>query len=1548
MQSQATLLEKFEPIALCPKPTFALLGKSGHYKGGRANPVEQRVQTMIETRTIKGYELRKELGRGGNGAVYLAHQASIERDVAMKVILPQYANQPDFIRRFEVEAQLVARLEHPFIVPLFDYWRDPDGAFLVMRWIRGGSLLDALHQRKMIPLPETYAYLKQIGAALALAHRNGVVHRDLKPGNILLDEDQNAYLTDFGIAHVQGRQGGEDEQAAVIGSPGYLSPEQITNQPVTGRSDLYSLGIMTYEMLTGHHPYRKEGESLSNLLLSHIQEPLPSVFEFGENADLPSQVEEVLRKATAKDPDDRYQDVPAFVSALHGVLSGGDGSQAVESVAISNLPIENPYKGLRAFNEADAGDFYGREQLVGELIGHFQQPDNRFLAVVGPSGSGKSSVIRAGLIPALRSGTLAGSDNWFYADMVPATNPIQQLASTLESIAVDGIPDLYAHLLSDRDALRQAVDQLLHGTDSELVLLIDQFEEVFTLGQSETIREQFLALIYTAVTTPGSRLRVLVTLRADFYDRPLLYSEFGGLVQRYTRVVLPLSPSEIERAVTMPAKRVGVQVDTDLIAAIIDDVREEPGALPLLQYALTELFEMRQDNRLTLNAYEESGGVVGALARRAEQVYIKVPGRFQPLVRQLFLRLITLGEGREDTRRRVALSELRSITRDRDNLDKILDAFGKFRLLTFDRDPDTREPMVEVAHEALIREWSRLKEWLETMRDDIRLQRVLAASSTEWINANRDHSYLIRGGQLAQYEEWYQKTDIALTEQEQEFIQTSLTQRQRERNREAAQRRRETRQRRWLAVLSAVAAGVAMVAIGTAIWAFTQQAVAQQERQLAQSARATSDAQAIRAENAVATATIALGQAEVRANELQSIALLSNAQTAQETNPALTLALAVAANRIPNAPRQALQTLYQLAYRPGPRALLGQHDGAIFALASHENRVASGGEDDLIRLWDRDTGEALGTLDGHTDDVLSLDWSRRGEMLLSGAADKLLLVWDADTTTLQQTLTGHTGAVQSVALNRDASRAVSGGDDRRVIIWDLAAGEPRHELTGHTGRVRAVAFAPDDSTVLSGGADNTIYMWDAQSGQRLMELTGHNATVTAITYLNRRSAVSGDGSGRVIIWDLESGLARRVVSGHEGAIWDFATLDGGEFLSASGAASNTDSSVEFGEIKRWRGSNGIVIDTYRAHQGRIRAILAPGDGDTMISAGTDGIVLTWDATENSGELQRYAEGTGAVGVATDPTTDRLFTSGGLLSPADMTAVTSDGAVSVWDTATQIELALLNGHDNVVRVLALRPGGDQLLTAGDDSRLLLWDVGTGEIVREFVAHEDGIWGLSVKADGTQAATAGLDGRVIVWDIASGEPITTITGYGPARDVAFHPTASQLAFAADRVVIWDLDADVELVTYDTDDTGAASVAYHPTSGELAFAATGSTAGILSDDGTRITRLDAAADLNRIRYSPDGRLLATSSMQGVQLWDAATGNDLFYFTDRTPAWEVVFSADGAYLWAASQDGNVRQYPVAGASLADWTEANRYLQPLSCEQQAEYRVPLDADCER
>ncbi len=478
--------------------------------------------------------------------------------------------------------------------------------------------------------------------------------------------------------------------------------------------------------------------------------------------------------------------------------------------------VRNPYKGLRPFGEQDSPDFFGREALVSRLVERLGQVARagRFLAVVGPSGSGKSSAVRAGLVPALRAGALPGSDRWPIAVMLPGARPFRELAAALRSVGAYAPAGLDDRLERDGD-VTGAVARIV-SDDARILLVIDQFEELFSLVEDEAERSRFEASLVEALSARGSRLLIVATLRADYLDRPLRTPGLGELVRAGTELVTPLVRDELERAIVRPAASVGVQLEPGLATEVIADIARQPGELPLLQYALTELFERSDGHRLTREGYAAIGGVLGALARRADDVYAALDAEGREIARQAFLRLVVPGESGEPTARRIPRSELRALSEDERRVDEAVDDFGRRRLLSFDRDAVSGQPTVQVAHEALLTRWPRLVGWIEEAREDLWTRRRLADAASDWIHAGRDPGFLLSGSRLDLFASWAASTDLRLDLPEHALLDASLAERgrldevdaSRATHERALERRATTRLRALVAVL-AVAAIVA-------------------------------------------------------------------------------------------------------------------------------------------------------------------------------------------------------------------------------------------------------------------------------------------------------------------------------------------------------------------------------------------------------------------------------------------------------------------------------------------------------------------------------------------------------------------------------------------------------------------------------------------------------------------------------------------------------------------------------------------------------------------
>jgi basic membrane lipoprotein Med (substrate-binding protein (PBP1-ABC) superfamily)/DNA-binding SARP family transcriptional activator len=455
--------------------------------------------------------------------------------------------------------------------------------------------------------------------------------------------------------------------------------------------------------------------------------------------------------------------------------------------------VRNPYKGLRSFAEEDVDDFFGRDRLVAEVLASLEA-GARLVALVGPSGSGKSSVMSAGVIPALRAGALPGSAGWTIATIVPGPRPFEAFERALA-----GRPD-----------------------DGWLLIAIDQFEELFTLGDESTAAS-FLRSLTSGITDAGSRLSVVLALRADFYDRPLLHGDFAVLLSSSVINVLPMAADELEAAVVGPARHVGIDVDPSLLAELVAESTNQVGGLPLMQYALTEIFDRRRGRALSLEEYRGAGGLRALLSRRSEACFAALDEGEQEAALQVFLRLVSLGDGVRPSRRRAPLRELSALDLDPVALSTVLDALARHHLLSFDRDHNTGDAVVEVAHEALFWEWERLAGWIDTHREDLDRHRSLSTAAGEWESSGRHQDYLSTGSRLAGYEAWSRQTRLRLTAIERAFLDEALERRRVERVEEDArqvrQRQLERRAARRLVALAASLLVVAAAAtVGVLAW----------------------------------------------------------------------------------------------------------------------------------------------------------------------------------------------------------------------------------------------------------------------------------------------------------------------------------------------------------------------------------------------------------------------------------------------------------------------------------------------------------------------------------------------------------------------------------------------------------------------------------------------------------------------------------------------------------------------------------------------------------
>jgi WD40 repeat protein/serine/threonine protein kinase len=1580
----------------------------------------------LEGKRIKAYELEKAVGSGGFGTVYKAKQDVILREVAIKVIREKYANQPQFIKRFETEARIIARLEHPHIVPLYDYWREPDGAYLIMRWLQGGSLRDKIKEQGSFAPALIVAILNQIAAALSLAHSRDIIHRDIKPENILMDDQGNAYLTDFGIAidllHADDSISLENMS---YGSPEYVAPETLLEKKVSPQSDIYSLGIMLYELLANARPF--SGASTQEIVKMQVRNPVPSLKLM--RPDLPPEIDTIIWQATAKKPAARYDNVLALAYAFQQVaadirdvppqfrmisrqrivnaepdlstgkmtaamgttdlatgnlstaevssdfdlatadlsglqpdvygtadLSGiqpnayatddlssvqadaygtgdlgapmspyetgdlrGDGSWSSEysdaidgqndPFATGNLILSmgtqalighkppNPYKGLNAFQEEDTSNFYGREEIVERLIQSLRNENKRFLAIVGSSGSGKSSLVRAGLVPAMRRGRIAGSHEWYITTMVPGNDPFESLTEALLQVAVSAPKNWGAQLRDRVDGLHTLVSALIPEEDAELVLFIDQFEEVFTLLESEETRQKFLGALYYALVAPVShrRLRLIVTLRADYLDRPLNYPEFGELLRQNTEVILPLSEKDLEAAIRRPIEDNRGLIADNLVSAILEEVRHQPGALPLVQYALTQMYDRAEENTLNYALYDAIGGVSGALAQSASKIYDDLTEYQQAIARQLFMRLVALGDDARATRRRALWSDLVSGIEDRKTADIVINTFGAKRLLTLDNDPVTRAPTVDIAHEALIEKWDKFQEWISQNRADLQRRQQLSRAVDEWETSERKADYLAKGSKLGELESLLYSNTLVLSQEEREYLEASQELRLQE----------ERRTRNWMITLGvlAVVAGI------MAVIAVIGQVQANEQRQVAVAAEGT----------AVANEQIAIEEAQVS----QSRALAANAiSNIENTDLSLLISIeAVTTERTYEALNSLLtgiQTPFLQSYLHGHtdavRSVAYSPDGTMIAsadevgviylwdgatrqplgesLIGHEqaiNRVlfspdgrflASASEDATVRLWSMPDGEEIYTFT-HPNPVWAIDFSPNGRFLVStdsaasaemgnirvwnmqsgeeiltlenahdeiiydvvyspdgsliasGGGDNLIRLWNAETgenlvqvldTKTGETvdyLSGHTNWVLTLAFSSDGSRLFSSGVDNNIGFWDVAEqrllgyiqtrhldwvrdiavssddryivtashdntvkvwtieGQAVGSLNGHTNRVLSVDFQPETYQIVTGSADNDIALWQIVAPQHPGSIASDTRVVAETLSItdDRQRLMVFDTTGAIQVLNPETNSAVFMQSGLGNGLTASALSADGTRLVASGSDGKT---IVFDVI------SGARLSELTGHPALVSALLFTPDGLQIISADNSGAILRWN-TQDFSSIPTQLQGSedGVTSMAISHNGQYLAVSG------------RDTNIKVWDLTTETVIAELQGHENVVNTLIFNQDDTRLISGGRDNQIIIWDFMADEALqRRLIGHTDFVLNLAISPNNRYLASAGLDNSVRLWDLETARPLgLPLTGHQQrVTGVAFLDDETLLSTGHDGFVLsWDLNVD-----------------------------------------------------------------------------------------------------------------------------------------------------------
>jgi DNA-binding SARP family transcriptional activator len=852
-------------------------------------------------------------------------------------------------------------------------------------------------------------------------------------------------------------------------------------------------------------------------------------------------------------------------------------------------PGETPFKGLQYFDEADADLFFGREVLTARLVNLLRS--HRFLVVVGASGSGKSSLVRAGLVPALKrrrsssgdgaalaNGALPadGSIPWQIHVITPTAHPLEALAVSLtrDSESVTAAATLMDDLARDARSLRLAIKRQEQAQSvPQVLLVIDQFEELFTLCRDDFEREAFIDNLLTAAAPDGT-LTVVITLRADFYSHLAQHEDLRQAAAQNQEYIGPMNADALRRAIEGPAGRGGWEIESGLVDLLLREVGDEPGTLPLLSHALLETWKRRRGHMLTHKGYAESGGVRGAIAKTAETVYRTLSPEQQTIARNIFLRLTELGEGTEDTRRRARISELMPQRQAEANVRAVLTILADARLITLGEDT------AEVAHEALIREWPMLREWLAQDREGLRLHRRLTEAAHEWELLERDPGSLYRSARLAQANEFGQVNANSLNELERAFLaasneleQQELREReaQRQRELEAAQKLAEEQQRRaeeqgraakqlrQRAVFLSGAFVLAIVLAGIALFfgeQARQSALAAQEN----ARNAEQQGRIATARELAASANSNLGVDPER-SILLALQAIDVTSADQKVLPEAEEALhrAVQASHIQFTLRGFPNQVATVAYNhDGTRLATFSQDGTtklwdaatgkeLFTIPPHAQRYDFFGsapsallayspdgsrlatrDNDIVHVWESASGKELFSLVGHTAEVLAIAYSPDGTRIVTGSGDKNIKIWDAESGKELLTLSGHKDAVASIAFSPDGRRIASASNDQTARVWDAASGKELYTFRGHSAQVWSLAFSRDGTRIVAGSVDDTAIVFDAATGTQLQTLPGHTSGVYGVAFSpdgTRLLTASDDGTARVYLLRIQDLVA---------------------------------------------------------------------------------------------------------------------------------------------------------------------------------------------------------------------------------------------------------------------------------------------------------------------------------------------------------------------------------------------------------------------------------------
>ncbi|BAZ06025.1 nSTAND1 domain-containing NTPase [Calothrix sp. NIES-3974] len=1076
-----------------------------------------------------------------------------------------------------------------------------------------------------------------------------------------------------------------------------------------------------------------------------------------------------------------------------------------------------PYRGLFAFGEEDAQFFFGRETFTNMLVDAVQnQP---LVAVIGSSGSGKSSVVFAGLVKRLRD-----AGNWHIVDFRPGSRPLFNLATALvdqqqedrssnqkESQVTKPVlsrterlremRNLASDLGQYQNGLRDVVDDILKQNPSQHFLLIaDQFEELYTLCTDAQERQTFLDRLLEAICR-CRHFTFVITLRADFLGQALSYRPFADALQYADLKLGPMTDEELQAVVEKPANLLGVTIEQGLVERILATISVEPGNLPLLEFALTQLWAKQLNAQLNHAAYDEIGGVEAALASYADQAYNKLNFEEKERTQRIFIQLVHPGEGAEDTRRIATRTEVGE--ENWDLVTRLADA----RLVVTGRDEKTGLDTVEVVHEALIRNWGQLHRWMQQDRDFRHWQEQLRVAMRTWESSGFDEGALLRGKPLADAEYWERQRFLELSPVERSFIRLSVEFRERE--------SRKKKRRRQFTVFGLSGGLVVALSLTGVAWWQSQNSAKNEIISLTNSSEAL----------------LTLGQ---EFDALKTILKAAKKVTQiQGENIELKIPITVVLGQVMNEVKQFNRLQEHNSYI---RSVIFSPDGET---------IATGSDDQTVKLWNR-KGQMLKSFDAHARLINSISFSPDGQ-IVTNSNDDTAKLWSREGK-LIATFVGHEDNVNSAAFSPDSNILATASTDKTVKLWNTE-GKLLKTFTGHNEQVNRVTFSPDGKTLATASNDKTVKLWNTK-GKLLKTFTGHEGHVNSVTFSpDGETLVTASNDKTVKLWNREGKLLKTFV-GHSDAVHSATFSRDGKTL----ASASTDNTVILWKLEH------KLFTTLTQNNEQFNQVAFSPDGKILATTGNDKTAKLWN---REGKLLKTLTG------HSDRVNRVTFSPDGKI----LVTTSNDQTVKLWNRQGQL-VKTLTGHKNRVNSVTFSHDNSQTFaTASDDHIVKLWSR-EGQWLKTFTAqHNDQLNSVTFSPDGQILATTSNDTTAKLWN-RDGQLLKTLTGHSSwVNSATFSSDSQTLATTSEdkTVKLWNREGKL-LKTLIGHSNHTRSVSFSPDGKILATASEDKTVKLWNRDGQLLQTLTGHTDVvNNATFSPDGKTLATAGNdKRVILWN------------------------------------------------------------------------------